>query len=88
MKGFLENRCHKKIERTPSKEQNVGTSEEQKFQEKLLERMEHQDKMFNEIMYGLQRNMAQLTQTVSQTCIMMSQAMSQSSFSTPIPATP
>ena len=39
MKDFLENMRNKKIERKLSKEQKVGTSEEQKFQEKLLERM-------------------------------------------------
>ena len=69
---------------TLSKEQKVGTLEEQKFQEKLLERMEHQDKTFNETMYGLQGNMAHLAQTVSQAFI----TMTQGSFSTQIPATP
>ena len=39
MKDFLENMRNKKIERKLSKEQKFGTSEEQKFQEKLLERM-------------------------------------------------
>ena len=33
--------------------------------------MEHQDKTFNETMYGLQGNMAHLTQTVSQAFITM-----------------
>ena len=88
MKDFLENRHNKKIERKLSKEQKVATSEEQKFQEKLLESMEHQDKTFNETLYSLQRNMAHLTQTVSQTFVMMPQAMNQGSFSTPTPATP
>ena len=62
MKDFLENRHNKKIERKLSKEQKVTTSEEQKFHEKLLESMEHQDKTFNETLYSLQRNMAHLTQ--------------------------
>ena len=35
MKDFPEN-GHKKIERKLSREQKVGTSEEQRFQEKLL----------------------------------------------------
>ena len=35
MKDILENR-HKKIEMKLSREQKVGTSEEQRFQEKLL----------------------------------------------------
>ena len=39
-------------------------------------------------MYGLQRNMVHLTQTVSQEFIMMSQTINQGSFSTAIPATP
>ena len=88
MKHFLENRHNKKIEKRLSKEQKVETSEEEKFQEKLHERMEHQDKKFNKTMYGLQRNMTHLTQTVSEAFIMMSQAMNLGSFSTPIPVTP
>ena len=35
MKDFLEN-MHKKIESKLSREQKIGTSEEQRFQEKLL----------------------------------------------------
>ena len=56
--------------------------------EKLIERMEHQDKTLDGTMYSLQRNIAPPTQTVSQAFIMMSQAMNQGSLSTPIPATP
>ena len=71
----------KKIKRKLSKEQKVGTLGEQKFQGKLLKRMKHQDKSFNETMYGLQRNVAHLTQAVSKAFIMMLQAMNQSSMS-------
>ena len=71
-----------------SKEHNVGTTKEQKFQEKVLERIEHEDKMFTKTMYGLQRNLAHLTQTASEALIIMSQAINQGSFSTTIPATP
>ena len=44
--------------------------------------------MYTKTMYGLQRNLAHLTQTVSEALIIMSQAINQGSFSTPIPATP
>ena len=60
-----------KKKRKLSKEQKVGRSEEQKFQEKLLERIEYQDKIFNKIMYGLQRAMTHLTQTLLQAFMMM-----------------
>ena len=88
MKDFTENKRNKKIESKQSKEQKVGTTEEQKFQKKVLEGMEHKDKIFSKTVYSLQRNLAHLTQTVSEAFIMMLQAMNQGSFSTPIPAIP
>ena len=88
MKDFIENKRNKKIESKQSKEQKVGTTEEQKFQKKVLEGMEHKDKIFSKTVYGLQRNLAHLTQTVSEAFIMMLQAMNQGSFSTPIPTIP
>ena len=54
MKDFLENKRNKKTESKLSKEQKVGTTEEPKFQEKVLERMKHKDNMFIKTVYGLQ----------------------------------
>ena len=78
MKEFLDNRRNKKIERNVSNKRK----EEQNFRQKLLKKMEQQDK-FNEMMVGFQQNMTQLTQTMSNALLMMAQALNQNQCAPP-----
>ena len=77
MEEILANRRNKRIQRKLPTAQTCANSEEEKFQQNLLERMERQDNVFQECMQSLQENVHTLTQTMTQAFLMIGQIMNQ-----------
>ena len=71
MEEMLKNRRNKRIQRKLPKAQTSTNSEQEKFQNNLLEKMEAQDNLFRESM----QKFSILKQTITQAFLMMGQRM-------------